>query len=76
MDLALATTSSNRPVTLTSLKPGDPAKAIALETAVKTSAAPRALAFLAAAYNYLGTRVFFGLGSKVPAFPPGSIRAT
>jgi Protein of unknown function (DUF3095) len=69
MDLALATTSSDRPIALTSLKPGDPAKAITLETAVKTSAAPRALAFLAAAYNYLGTRVFFGLGLKGPGVP-------
>jgi hypothetical protein len=60
--LALATPSSERPVTLTSLRPGDPAKAIALETAVKTSAIPRALAFVSAVYLYFGTRVFFSLG--------------
>jgi Protein of unknown function (DUF3095) len=60
--LALATPSSDRPVTLTSLRPGDPAKAIALETAVKTSAIPRALAFVSAVYLYFGTRVFFSLG--------------
>src|SRR5271170_911800 len=48
--LALATPSSDRPVTLTSLRPGDPARAIALETAVKTSAIPRALAFVSAVY--------------------------
>ncbi len=62
VNLALATPSSERPVTLTSLKPGDPAKAIALETAVKTSAIPRALAFISAVYLYFGTRVFFSLG--------------
>jgi hypothetical protein len=60
--LALATPSSERPVTLTSLRPGDPARAIALETAVKTSAIPRALAFVSAVYLYFGTRVFFSLG--------------
>jgi Protein of unknown function (DUF3095) len=60
--LALATPSSDRPVTLTSLRPGDPARAIALETAVKTSAIPRALAFVSAVYLYFGTRVFFSAG--------------
>jgi hypothetical protein len=60
--LALATPCSERPVTLTSLRPGDPARAIALETAVKTSAIPRALAFVSAVYLYFGTRVFFSLG--------------
>jgi hypothetical protein len=62
VDLALATPSSERPVTLTSLKPGDPAKAIELETAVKSSSFPRALAFLSSIYLYIGTRVFFALG--------------
>jgi hypothetical protein len=58
--LALAP-SSDRPVTLRSLRPGDPAKAIGLETAVKTASLPRALAFLSAVYFYLGTTVFFAL---------------
>jgi hypothetical protein len=66
VDLALATPSSERPVTLTSLKPGDPAKAIELETAVKASSAPRALALLSAAYLYLGTTVFFALRLRRP----------
>jgi Protein of unknown function (DUF3095) len=61
VDLALATPSSERPVTLTSLRPGDPAKAVELETAVKTSSLPRALAWLSSVYFYLGTTVFFAL---------------
>ena len=60
--LALATPSSERPITLTSLRPGDPAKAIELETAVKSSSFPRALAALSSIYFYIGTRVFFALG--------------
>jgi hypothetical protein len=61
VDLALATPSCERPVTLTSLKAGDPAKAIELETAVRASWVPRALALFAAAYFYFGTVVFFAL---------------
>jgi hypothetical protein len=64
VDSALATPSSDRPVTLKSLRPGDPARAIGLETAV--SRLPRALAFLSAVYRYVGTRVFFGLGLRGP----------
>lgn len=64
VELALATPSSDRPVTLKSLRPGDPAKAIGLETAV--SRLPRALAFLSAVYHYVGTRVFFGFGLRGP----------
>src|SRR5262249_11949131 len=60
--LALTATSSDRPITLTSLRPGDSAKAIELETTVRTSRVRRPLAFLLAVYHYLGTRVFFGLG--------------
>lgn len=66
VDLALAAPSTDRPVTLTSLRPGDPARAIELEAAVKRSAAPRALALLSAAYYYLGTTVFFALGLRRP----------
>jgi Protein of unknown function (DUF3095) len=66
VDLALAAPSSDRPVTLTSLKPGDPAKAIELETAVKASSIPRALAFLSSVYFYLGTTVFFALRLRRP----------
>jgi Protein of unknown function (DUF3095) len=65
--LALATPASDRPVTVAGLKPGDPAKAIALETAVRSaSGLPRALARALATYFYTGTAVFFGLKLKAP----------
>jgi len=65
--LALATPASDRPVTVASLKPGDPAKAIALETAVRlASGAPRVLARALATYWYAGMTVFFGLKLKGP----------
>jgi hypothetical protein len=65
--LALATPASDRPVTAASLKPGDPAKAIALETAVRSaSGMPRALASALATYWYAGMTVFFGLKLKGP----------
>lgn len=64
---ALATPASDRPVTAASLKPGDPAKAIALETAVRSaSGMPRALARALATYWYTGMTVFFGLKLKGP----------
>jgi hypothetical protein len=63
--LALATPASDRPVTAASLKPGDPAKAIALETAVRSaSGMPRAFARALATYWYGGMTVFFGLKLK------------
>ena len=63
--LALATPASNRPVTAESLRRGDPAKAIALETAVRSaSGMPRALARVLATYWYAGMTVFFGLKLK------------
>ena len=66
--LALATPASNRPVTAESLRPGDPAKAIALETAVRSaSGMPRALARVLATYWYAGMTVFFGLKLKGPS---------
>jgi hypothetical protein len=66
--LALATPASERPVTATNLKPGDPAKAIALETAVRSgSGMPRALASALATYWYAGMTVFFGLKLKGPS---------
>ena len=65
--LALATPASDRPVTAESLRPGDPAKAIALETAVRSaSGMPRALARVLATYWYAGMTVFFGLKLKGP----------
>ena len=65
--LALSTPASDRPVTATSLKPGDPAKAIALETAVRSaSGTPRPLARALATYWYTGMTVFFGLKLKGP----------
>ena len=64
VDLALATPVSDRPVTLTSLRPANPARAIGVEAIVKTSSLPRALAFLSAAYGYVGTTVFFALGLR------------
>jgi hypothetical protein len=65
--LALATPASDRPVTAASLRPGDPAKAIALETAVRSaSGTPRALARALATYWYAGMTVFFGLKLKGP----------
>ena len=65
---ALATPSSDRPVTQTSLRPGDPLKAIELEAAVSTSSGlPHALALVAAAFRYLGTTVFFALKLKGPS---------
>jgi hypothetical protein len=65
--LALSTPGSDRPVTAASLKPGDPAKAIALETAVRSaSGMPRALARALATYWYAGMTVFFGLKLKGP----------
>jgi hypothetical protein len=63
--LALATPASDRPVTAASLRPGNPAKAIALETAVRSaSGLPRALARILATYWYSGMTVFFGLKLK------------
>ena len=65
--LALATPASNQPVTAESLRPGDPAKAIALETAVRSaSGMPRTLAHVLATYWYAGMTVFFGLKLKGP----------
>ena len=65
--LALSTPASDRPVTAASLKPGDPVKAIALETAVRSaSGAPRALARALATYWYAGMTVFFGLRLRGP----------
>ena len=65
--LALATPASDRPVTAASLRPGDAAKAIALETAVRSaSGMPRGLARALAAYWYVGMTVFFGLRLKGP----------
>ncbi|MBV8798151.1 MAG: DUF3095 domain-containing protein [Hyphomicrobiales bacterium] len=65
--LALSTPASDRPVTTASLRPGDPAKAIALETAVRTaSGMPRALARALATYWYTGMTVFFGLRLRGP----------
>jgi hypothetical protein len=65
--LALSTPASDRPVTAASLKPGDPAKAIALETAVRSaSGMPRTLARALATYWYAGMTVFFGLNLKGP----------
>jgi hypothetical protein len=65
--LALSTPASDRPVTAASLKPGDPAKAIALETAVRSaSGTPRALARALATYWYTGMTVFFGLKLRGP----------
>jgi hypothetical protein len=65
--LALSTPASDRPVTAASLKPGDPARAIALETAVRSaSGTPRALARALATYWYTGMTVFFGLNLRGP----------
>ena len=65
--LALATPASDRPVTAASLKSGDPGKAIALETAVRSaSGMPRAVARALATYWYAGMTVFFGLKLKGP----------
>ncbi len=63
--LALATPASERPVTAASLKPGDPMKAIALETALRSaSGMSRVLARALATYWYAGMTVFFGLKLK------------
>ena len=65
--LALSTSASDRPVTAASLKPGGPARAIALETAVRSaSGTPRALARALATYWYTGMTVFFGLNLRGP----------
>jgi Protein of unknown function (DUF3095) len=65
--LALSTPASDRPVTAASLKPGDPARAIELETAVRSaSGTPRALARALATYWYTGMTVFFGLNLRGP----------
>ena len=65
--LALSTPASDRPVTSASLKLGDPVKAIALETAVRSaSGMPRALARALATYWYTGMTVFFRLKLKGP----------
>ena len=65
--LALSTPASDRPVTAASLKPGVPARAIALETAARSaSGTPRALARALATYWYTGMTVFFGLNLRGP----------
>lgn len=67
VQLALSTPASDRPVTAASLRRGDPAKAIALETAVrKASGMPRALALALATWLYAGTTIFFGLKLRAP----------
>ena len=73
---AIGAGQSDRPVTLESLKLGDPARAIALETAVSTASgssralAPpglrRSLALIKSVYSYVGTTVFFTLGLRGP----------
>ena len=65
--LSLSTPASDRPVTEASLRPGDPAKAIALETTVRSaSGMPRAIARALATWLYAGTAIFFGLKLRAP----------
>ena len=73
--LALSTPASDRPVTAASLRPGDPVKAVALETAVRSaSGMPRALARALATYWYAGMTVFFGLKLKGPGVDAASYK--